>query len=93
MDHIPDHDEIESNEEPQNSPAVRHQRPDGVRLLLLLGEDGWIVKLYKELGGVWKRHLQWIANNLEKLFKSSCEAEIPFCIVCSTLYSMNSHGL
>ena len=65
MDHIPDHDEIESNEEPQNSPAVRHQRPDGVRLLLLLGEDGWIVKPDHELGGVWKGHLQWIPNYLE----------------------------
>ena len=45
MDHIPDHDEIESNEEPQNSPAVRHQRSDRIRLLLFLGEDGWIVKI------------------------------------------------
>ena len=70
MDHIPDHDEIESNEEPQNSPAVRHQRSDRVRLLLFLGEDGWIVKLDEELGGVWKSHLQWIANYLEKSFKS-----------------------
>ena len=36
MDHIPDHDEIESNEEPQNSPAVRHQGAQGVGQLLRL---------------------------------------------------------
>ena len=31
---VPDHDEVEANEEPQHSPAVRHQGAEGEGQLL-----------------------------------------------------------
>ena len=37
---VPDHEEVESNEEAQDAPAVRHQGDEGEGLLLLLNLDG-----------------------------------------------------
>ena len=36
---VPDHEEVESNEEAQDAPAVRHQGDEGESLLLLVNLD------------------------------------------------------
>ena len=64
---VPDHEKVESNEQPQHSTTVRHQGAQGVGQLLSLCDDTETVKYYLHLGHIWNVHVERITNKLESM--------------------------
>ena len=64
-DEIPDHEKVEANEQPQHSPAVRHQGAQGVGQLLRLCQNVATVKHYLQLGNILNVNDDRITNKLK----------------------------
>ena len=64
---VPDHEKVEANEQPQHSPAVRHQGAEGVGQLFRLCNDTKTVEDNLNLGHILYVHVERITNKLKNL--------------------------